>query len=59
MLVVTVRTLGMSQSPLGKRLVDLMTLGWGRGESVPTVAVMVLPTNSPDVHCLTGQVQKR
>lgn len=54
MLVVTARTPGMSPSPLGKRLFDLTTLGWGCGEPDLTATVTVLPANSPDAHRLTG-----
>lgn len=39
MLVVTVCIPGMSQSPLGKRFLDLMTFGWGPGESILTVVM--------------------
>lgn len=40
MLVVTVCIPGMSQSPLGKRLIDLTTFGWGPGECVLTAVAM-------------------
>ncbi|XP_074704038.1 uncharacterized protein LOC141933349 [Strix aluco] len=45
--VVTIGSLGMSRSPLGKQLIDLTTFGWGPGGSVLTAVAMGAATVSP------------